>query len=37
LGEIAFTPEGEVVQKRFYVAQVQMVPGGQSGRFALLD
>lgn len=37
LGEIGFTPEGEVVQKRFYVAEVQMVTGGQSGRFALLD
>jgi branched-chain amino acid transport system substrate-binding protein len=37
LGEISFTPGGEVVQKRFYVAQVQMQPGGRSGRFALLN
>jgi branched-chain amino acid transport system substrate-binding protein len=36
LGEIRFTPEGEVVQKDFYVAQVRMDPGGRSGRFALL-
>lgn len=36
LGEIAFTPGGEVVQKRFYVAQVRMNPDGRSGRFALL-
>ncbi len=37
LGEISFTPEGEVVQKRFFVAQVRMDPGGRSGRFALLN
>ncbi len=37
LGEISFTPGGEVVQKRFYVARVQMRPGGRSGRFALLN
>jgi len=37
LGEIGFTPEGEVVQQRFHVAQVQMKPDGRSGRFALLD
>ncbi len=36
LGEIRFTPEGEVVQKDFFVAKVQMDPGGRSGRFALL-
>ena len=36
LGEIRFTPEGEVVQKDFFVAQVRMNPGGRSGRFALL-
>lgn len=36
LGEIRFTPAGEVVQKQFYVAQVRMDPSGRSGRFALL-
>jgi branched-chain amino acid transport system substrate-binding protein len=36
LGEIRFTPEGDVVQKSFYVAQVRMNPGGRSGRFELL-
>jgi branched-chain amino acid transport system substrate-binding protein len=37
LGPIAFDPEGEVVQERFFVAQVRMAPGGRSGRFALLN
>jgi branched-chain amino acid transport system substrate-binding protein len=37
LGPIAFDPEGEVVQERFFVAQVRMAPGGRSGRFALLS
>ena len=36
LGEIRFTPEGEVIQKDFFVAQVRMDPSGKSGRFALL-
>jgi len=36
LGDISFTPAGEVVQKKFFVAQVRMNPDGQSGRFALL-
>nr|WP_254216683.1 ABC transporter substrate-binding protein [Synechococcus sp. CCY 9618] len=36
LGEIRFTPEGEVIQSQFYVARVRMDPGGRSGRFALL-
>jgi branched-chain amino acid transport system substrate-binding protein len=36
LGEISFTSEGEVVQQRFHVAQVQMQPDGRSGRFLLL-
>jgi branched-chain amino acid transport system substrate-binding protein len=36
LGEIRFTPDGEVIQNNFYVAQVRMNPGGRSGRFALL-
>ena len=36
LGEIRFTPEGEVIQKNFFVAQVRMNAGGKSGRFSLL-
>lgn len=36
LGEIRFTPEGEVIQSQFSVAQVRMDPGGRTGRFALL-
>jgi len=36
LGPIRFSPDGEVVQGRFYVAQVRMNPGGRSGRFALV-
>jgi branched-chain amino acid transport system substrate-binding protein len=36
LGPVHFTPDGEVVQGRFYVAQVRMDPGGRSGRFALV-
>jgi branched-chain amino acid transport system substrate-binding protein len=36
LGEIRFTPEGEVIQKNFYVAKVHMNPDGKSGRFTLL-
>jgi branched-chain amino acid transport system substrate-binding protein len=36
LGDIRFTPDGEVVQKNFFVAQVRMNPDGRSGRFALL-
>ena len=36
LGEIRFTPEGEVIQKNFYVARVRMDPDGRSGRFQLL-
>jgi len=36
LGPIAFSPDGEVLQERFYVAEVRMDPGGRDGRFALL-
>lgn len=36
LGEIAFTPEGEVVQKEFYVAQIKMDDGGNNGKFVFL-
>ena len=36
LGEIRFTPEGEVIQKDFYVARVKMDAKGKTGRFELL-
>lgn len=36
LGEIAFTPEGEVIQKQFYVAKIEMEQNGNDGRFAFL-
>lgn len=36
LGPIGFTPEGEVLQDRFYVAEVRMDPGTRAGRFALV-
>ncbi len=36
LGEISFTPIGEVVQKDFYVAQIKMDKDGSKGQFAFL-
>jgi branched-chain amino acid transport system substrate-binding protein len=36
LGEIGFTPVGEVVQKDFYVAQIQMESDGSKGKFTFL-
>lgn len=36
LGELRFTPEGEVIQQKFYVAQVRMDASGTQGRFQLL-
>lgn len=36
LGEIRFTPEGEVIQKKFYVAQIKMNPTGDRGQFVFL-
>ncbi len=36
LGTISFTPEGEIVQQDFYVAQIRMTPEGNSGKFAFL-
>ncbi|MBW4560480.1 MAG: ABC transporter substrate-binding protein [Mojavia pulchra JT2-VF2] len=36
LGEIGFTPEGEVVQKDFYVAQIKMDKDGSQGKFTFL-
>ena len=36
LGEIGFTPVGEVVQKDFYVAQLKVDADGKNGKFAFL-
>ncbi|QMS89165.1 ABC transporter substrate-binding protein [Nostoc edaphicum CCNP1411] len=36
LGEIGFTPIGEVVQKDFYVAQIKMEKDGSQGKFTFL-
>lgn len=36
LGAIAFTPEGDVVQNEFYVAQIKMEPDGTNGKFTFL-
>ncbi|MBW4552403.1 MAG: ABC transporter substrate-binding protein [Aphanocapsa sp. GSE-SYN-MK-11-07L] len=36
LGEISFTPEGELIKKDFYVAQIKMQPGGKTGKFVFL-
>lgn len=36
LGEISFTPEGEIIQKEFYVAQIVMEQGGSNGKFKFL-
>ena len=36
LGEIYFTPEGEIIQKDFYVAQIKMNPDENSGKFIFL-
>ncbi|MBD2514467.1 ABC transporter substrate-binding protein [Nostoc sp. FACHB-973] len=37
LGEIAFTPTGDVIQKQFYVAQLKMEPNGVKGKFSFLN
>ncbi|MHC5777718.1 ABC transporter substrate-binding protein [Nostoc sp.] len=37
LGEIAFTPVGDVIQKEFYVAQLKMEPNGINGKFSFLS
>ena len=37
LGTIAFDPEGEIKQEKFYVAQIQMDPGGRTGRFNFVN
>ena len=36
LGEIGFTPIGEVVQKDFYVAQIKMSKDGSQGKFTFI-
>jgi branched-chain amino acid transport system substrate-binding protein len=36
LGEISFTPEGEINQSQFYVAQIKMTPDGANGRFEFI-
>jgi branched-chain amino acid transport system substrate-binding protein len=36
LGDISFTPEGEIVQKDFYVAQIKMNADGNDGKFTFL-
>lgn len=36
LGPISFTPEGEINQQQFYVAQIKMNPDGQTGQFVLV-
>ena len=36
LGEIAFTPEGEVIQSQFYIAQIKMDADGNNGKFTFL-
>lgn len=36
LGEIAFTPVGEVIQKDFYVAQLKVDKDGSNGKFTFL-
>lgn len=33
LGQISFTPEGELNQEEFYVARIEMDEGGANGRF----
>lgn len=36
LGEIGFTPEGDIMQKQFYVAQIKMNGNENNGKFAFL-
>ncbi|MEB3225944.1 MAG: ABC transporter substrate-binding protein [Synechococcus sp.] len=37
LGEISFTEEGDIIQKEFFVAQIEMDESGQQGRFAFVE
>ena len=36
LGDIAFTPAGDVIQKEFYVAQIKMDKDGNTGKFVFI-
>ncbi|MBK9711863.1 MAG: ABC transporter substrate-binding protein [Kouleothrix sp.] len=36
LGKISFTPEGEINQAQFYVAQIKMDPDGANGKFVFV-
>lgn len=36
LGEISFTPAGEIIQKDFHVAQIKMDAAGTNGKFTFL-
>jgi branched-chain amino acid transport system substrate-binding protein len=36
LGKLSFTPEGEIIQKDFYVAQIKMDADGSNGKFMFL-
>jgi branched-chain amino acid transport system substrate-binding protein len=37
LGDISFTPEGEIVQNKFYVAQIKMDADGKNGEFTFIQ
>jgi branched-chain amino acid transport system substrate-binding protein len=37
IGDISFTPEGEIVQKQFFVAQIKMEADGNSGKFTFIQ
>ncbi len=37
LGDISFTPEGEIVQAKFFVAQIKMEADGNSGKFTFIQ
>lgn len=37
LGEISFTEEGELIQKQFYVAKIEMDDSGTKGKFTFIE
>lgn len=37
IGKISFTPEGEIIQQAFYVAEIKMASDGKTGRFEFLQ
>ncbi len=37
LGAISFDPEGEIIQEKFYVAQIKMAADGTSGEFTFVS